>query len=1086
MILILLQLQETYCTRPSPVQMARIIKDIKSGRLPKRILIFIRNWWWAPVAAPLVVPDDMVAKGVSPLFLACIVGLEDRIETSAARSAFITLKDHKPNFRNNPTCRLINPSKSEIGIISKQILDRINKEVTAKTSANLWKNTAAVIEWFENIQRKGEHSFITFDVCDFYPSITEKLLKEALDYASQFTTVSDQDRNIILHVKKSLLYHKNSPWIKKDTNNMFDVTMGSYDGAETCELVGAYLLSKLSPSLKQNIGLYRDDGMAVYKTTPQETERMKKQICRIFKEHDLRITIEANKKIVDFLDATFNLNDGSFAPYMKPNNRPMYVHQQSNHPPLIRKNIPENINKRLSSLSSSKSAFDMSAPQYQKALEESGYSYKLQYEPKTTERRPNNRKRGRDITWYNPPWNENAKTNVGKKFLDIVGRCSGEQHPLRKIFNRHTLKLSYSCMPNMTTNIAMHNKKIDKQKEETPTSTNNTCNYRKKDDCPLHGNCQRKNVVYQATVTDKEQTKTETYVGIASDFKERYRNHKASFNNLSRRNDTELSLEDRIETSAARSAFITLKDHKPNFRNNPTCRLINPSKSEIGIISKQILDRINKEVTAKTSANLWKNTAAVIEWFENIQRKGEHSFITFDVCDFYPSITEKLLKEALDYASQFTTVSDQDRNIILHVKKSLLYHKNSPWIKKDTNNMFDVTMGSYDGAETCELVGAYLLSKLSPSLKQNIGLYRDDGMAVYKTTPQETERMKKQICRIFKEHDLRITIEANKKIVDFLDATFNLNDGSFAPYMKPNNRPMYVHQQSNHPPLIRKNIPENINKRLSSLSSSKSAFDMSAPQYQKALEESGYSYKLQYEPKTTERRPNNRKRGRDITWYNPPWNENAKTNVGKKFLDIVGRCSGEQHPLRKIFNRHTLKLSYSCMPNMTTNIAMHNKKIDKQKEETPTSTNNTCNYRKKDDCPLHGNCQRKNVVYQATVTDKEQTKTETYVGIASDFKERYRNHKASFNNLSRRNDTELSKYIWAYKVRGKEYKIDWHILKTCAPYNNITKRCNLCQYEKFIIIRKPELSTLNKRNELVSLCRHSRKFLLTSAVRVTS
>lgn len=549
---------------------------------------------------------------------------------------------------------------------------------------------------------------------------------------------------------------------------------------------------------------------------------------------------------------------------------------------------------------------------------------------------------------------------------------------------------------------------------------------------------------------------------------------------------TSLGLEDRIETSAARSAFITLKDHKPNFRNNPTCRLINPSKSEIGIISKQILDRINKEVTAKTSANLWKNTAAVIEWFENIQRKGEHSFITFDVCDFYPSITEKLLKEALDYASQFTTVSDQDRNIILHVKKSLLYHKNSPWIKKDTNNMFDVTMGSYDGAETCELVGAYLLSKLSPSLKQNIGLYRDDGMAVYKTTPQETERMKKQICRIFKEHDLRITIEANKKIVDFLDATFNLNDGSFAPYMKPNNRPMYVHQQSNHPPLIRKNIPENINKRLSSLSSSKSAFDMSAPQYQKALEESGYSYKLQYKPKTTERRSNNKKRGRDITWYNPPWNENAKTNVGKKFLDIVGRCFGEQHPLRKIFNRHTLKLSYSCMPNMTTNIAMHNKKIDKQKEETPTSTNNTCNCRKKDDCPLHGNCQRKNVVYQATVTDKEQTKTETYVGIASDFKERYRNHKASFNNLSRRNDTELSKYIWAYKVRGKEYKIDWHILKTCAPYNNITKRCNLCQYEKFIIIRKPELSTLNKRNELVSLCRHSRKFLLTSAVRVTS
>ncbi|KAL5012982.1 hypothetical protein ScPMuIL_011533 [Solemya velum] len=112
----------------------------------------------------------------------------------------------------------------------------------------------------------------------------------------------------------------------------------------------------------------------------------------------------------------------------------------------------------------------------------------------------------------------------------------------------------------------MHNKKIDKQKEETPTSTNNTCNCRKKDDCPLHGNCQRKNVVYQATVTDKEQTKTETYVGIASDFKERYRNHKASFNNLSRRNDTELTFccEDPSfagHTGDAKLGIVTLRRH---------------------------------------------------------------------------------------------------------------------------------------------------------------------------------------------------------------------------------------------------------------------------------------------------------------------------------------------------------------------------------------------------------------------------------------------------------------------------------------------------------------------------------------------
>ena len=31
-------------------------------------------------------------------------------------------------------------------------------------------------------------------------------------------------------------------WIKKGDNPYFDVTMGSYDGAEICELVGLYLL----------------------------------------------------------------------------------------------------------------------------------------------------------------------------------------------------------------------------------------------------------------------------------------------------------------------------------------------------------------------------------------------------------------------------------------------------------------------------------------------------------------------------------------------------------------------------------------------------------------------------------------------------------------------------------------------------------------------------------------------------------------------------------------------------------------------------------------------------------------------------
>ena len=132
------------------------------------------------------------------------IELADQIEVAASRDSFITLKDHKPDFINILTCRLINPSKSEIGVISKNILDRINKEVIQATKVNLWKSTNNTIEWFKAIPEKEKHAFITFDVCDLYPSISEDLLLNALDYSSKFTTINPQDRHIIIHAKKSL------------------------------------------------------------------------------------------------------------------------------------------------------------------------------------------------------------------------------------------------------------------------------------------------------------------------------------------------------------------------------------------------------------------------------------------------------------------------------------------------------------------------------------------------------------------------------------------------------------------------------------------------------------------------------------------------------------------------------------------------------------------------------------------------------------------------------------------------------------------------------------------------------------------
>ena len=285
---------------------------------------------------------------------------------------------------------------------------------------------------------------------------------------------------------------------------------------------------------------------------------------------------------------------------------------------------------------------------------------------------------------------------------------------------------------------------------------------------------------------------------------------------------------------------------------------------------------------------------------------------------------------------------------------------------------------------------------------------------------------KQEVSEIFKSNGLKITIEANKKTINFLDVTLNLTCGSFKPYMKPNNKIPYVHRQSNHPPALLKNIPENINKRLTSISFNQNVFDKAIPPYQKAIDESGYKHKLAYNPQPR----HNRNRQRKIVWYNPPWNANVKTNLGRKFLNIIDRCFPNEHPLHKIFNKHTLKLSYSCMPNMKSIISSHNKAVLSDYHQSQTETNNKkCNCRKKDQCPLDGKCLIQNGVYQATVTT--QTSSESYVGLATNFKDRYRNHTASFRHESRRNETELSKHIWKLQDTNKPFSIKWRIIKQC-------------------------------------------------------
>ena len=132
--------------------------------------------------------------------------------------------------------------------------------VRQKSGLKQWQNTAAVIDWFKAIEDKHAKTFIKFDVISFYPSITKKLLTDAIVWARNFTDITKKQENIILEAKKSLLYKDGEFWAKT-SGDFFDVTQGSYDGAETCELVGLFVLNEISKIRGLEVGLYRDDGL---------------------------------------------------------------------------------------------------------------------------------------------------------------------------------------------------------------------------------------------------------------------------------------------------------------------------------------------------------------------------------------------------------------------------------------------------------------------------------------------------------------------------------------------------------------------------------------------------------------------------------------------------------------------------------------------------------------------------------------------------------------------------------------------------------------------------------------------------------
>ena len=375
---------------------------------------------------------------------------------------------------------------------------------------------------------------------------------------------------------------------------------------------------------------------------------------------------------------------------------------------------------------------------------------------------------------------------------------------------------------------------------------------------------------------------------------------------------TNLEIEDRVDCFKEAEPFITLKDHKENFNLRPSCRLINPAKSNTGKISKIILERAINAIRTATGANLWKSSKDVIDWFKLLQDKKNLKFIKFDVDSFYPSITKKLFLEAIEFAKDYVEITDEEIELLLNARKSFVIRNEQVWVKIDGED-FDVTMGAYDGAEVAELVVLFLLSKIKQVIP-SAGMYRDDGAAAVKMSGPQIQRAVKKLHKIFADYGLKITVEANLKQIDFLDFEMNLETGIVRPWRKPGNEPKYINVNASHPINIIKCLPKMIESRLSSLSTTKTEFEQIKGPYVDALKEAGY--KDQTLNISEIRNNNNRKnRKRHICWFNPPYSSQVSTNLTKFFNHLIRKHFKKDTLLGKLFNTNNLKLSYSTTSN---------------------------------------------------------------------------------------------------------------------------------------------------------------------------
>ena len=134
-----------------------------------------------------------------------------------------------------------------------------------KLNINEHRDNYKFIFWFKKLDNKSKNKQL--DIKEFYPSTIQQLKKCEIKQSNQ-----TQLKVVAIHLEKARK--------KNESSSCFDVTMGSYDGAEICELIGIFTQSVLQDIInKKQMGLLRDDELIVLsKATSQKKDNIRKKI----------------------------------------------------------------------------------------------------------------------------------------------------------------------------------------------------------------------------------------------------------------------------------------------------------------------------------------------------------------------------------------------------------------------------------------------------------------------------------------------------------------------------------------------------------------------------------------------------------------------------------------------------------------------------------------------------------------------------------------------------------------------------------------------------------------------------------------